>query len=340
MPMIPRPPFDLECEAALSQLTVRLPSPITVDMIPAIREGSAALFPSVESSIGDRPVETEHRTIPGPGGAPALEISILYPRGVSSAAPVVYYIHGGGMFLGNRFLGAEQLAGWVDALGVVVVTVEYRLAPENPDPAPVEDCYAGLVWTAANAAEIGIDATRLVIVGESAGGGLAAGTALLARDRGGPALAAQMLIAPMLDDRTNTFSCEQFDGVGLWDKRSNLFGWTTLLGERRGTESVSHYAAPARADDLSGLPPAFIDVSSTEMLRDESVAYAAKMWAAGTQAELHVWPGGFHSLAPTARISIEARAARTAWLRRILDRKLPGLSHERPRTRSGPGQVP
>ena len=202
-----------------------------------------------------------------------------------------------------------------------MVTVEYRLAPENPDPAPVEDCYAGLVWTAANAAEIGIDATRLVIAGESAGGGLAAGTALLARDRGGPALAGQMLISPMLDDRNNTFSGEQFDGTGLWDKRSNLVGWTALLGERRGTESVSHYASPARAGDLSGLPPAFIDVSSTETFRDESVAYAAKMWAAGIQAELHVWPGGFHgfdSFAPTARISIEARAARTAWLRRIL----------------------
>jgi len=320
MPVIPRPPFDPECEAALSQLTVRLPSTVTDDMIPAIREGAAALFPSVESSIGDRPVDIEHRTIPGAGGAPGIDISIMYPRGKSSGAPGVYFIHGGGMFLGDRFLGAEQLAGWVDALGVVVVTVEYRLAPENPDPAPVEDCYSGLVWTAANATEIGIDATRLVIAGESAGGGLAAGTALLARDRGGPALAGQMLIAPMLDDRNNTFSSEQFDGVGLWDRRINLFGWKALLGERLGTESVSHYASPARADDLSGLPPAFIDVSSTETFRDESVAYATKMWAAGIQAELHVWPGGFHgfdNVAPTARISIEARAARTAWLRRI-----------------------
>lgn len=321
MPTIPRPPFDAECEAVLPQLATVMPPTVTTDMIPTLRETSAALFPSVEASIGERPVDVEHRTIPGPEGAPDLEISILRRRGGPATAPGVYYTHGGGMFMGNRFLGAEQLAAWVDELGVVVVTVEYRLAPEHPDPAPVEDCYAGLAWTAANAAEIGIDPTRLVITGESAGGGLAAGTALLARDRGGPALAGQLLIYPMLDDRDETFSTEQFDGVGLWDKGSNLAGWTALLGERRGTASVSHYAAPARAEDLSGLPPTFIDVSSTETFRDESVAYAARLWAAGVQAELHVWPGGFHGFdlfVPTARISIEARAARTAWLKRLL----------------------
>lgn len=321
MPTVPRPPFDAECEAVLPQLAAVLPPTISADMIPTLRETSAALFPSVESSIGDRPVEVEHRTIPGPDGSPDLEISILRRGGAPSAAPGVYYTHGGGMFMGNRFLGAEQLASWVDELGVVVVTVEYRLAPEHPDPAPVEDCYAGLAWTAANAAELGIDPALLVIAGESAGGGLAAGTTLLARDRGGPALAGQMLIYPMLDDRDETPSCEQFAGAGVWDRGSNIVGWTALLGDRRGTDAVTHYAAPARAEDLSGLPPTFIDVSSTETFRDESVAYATKLWAAGVQAELHVWPGGFHGFdlfVPTARISIEARAARTAWLKRLL----------------------
>jgi len=232
----------------------------------------------------------------------------------------VYYTHGGGMFMGNRFFAADQLAGWVDSLGVTVVTVEYRLAPEHPDPAPVEDCYAGLVWMAKNATELGIDPERIVICGESAGGGLAVGTALLARDRGGPELAGQMLIYQMLDDRNVTFSTEQFDGVGLWDRTSNATGWTALLGERRGTDAVSCYAAPARAEDLSGLPPAFIDVSSTESFRDEAVAYADMLWKAGVQAELHVWPGvphGFDIFVPDAQISVAARGARTAWLQRL-----------------------
>ncbi|GGR70304.1 hypothetical protein GCM10010236_25540 [Streptomyces eurythermus] len=166
-----------------------------------------------------------------------------------------------------------------------------------------------------------MDPDRLILAGQSAGGGLAAGTALLARDRKGPRLIGQVLIYPMLDDRDRTVSSGQFDGVGVWDRQSNRTGWTALLGERRGTDDVSVYAAPARATDLTGLPPAFIDCGSAEVFRDEDVAYASALWAAGVQAELHVWPGGFHGFdltAPHTALAHAMTAARNNWVARIL----------------------
>jgi acetyl esterase/lipase len=204
----------------------------------------------------------------------------------------------------------------------VVVSVEYRLAPETPHPGPINDCYAGLAWTAEHAAELGYEPGRLIVAGASAGGGLAAALALMARDKGGPALAGQMLICPMLDDRNDTFSARQMAGLGVWDAAANHTGWTALLGAARGGPDVSPYAAPARETDLSGLPPTFIDVGSAETFRDEDVAYAAGIWQAGGHAELHVWPGCFHGfdgMVPQAAISQEAKAARVRWLHRVLD---------------------
>ena len=223
--------------------------------------------------------------------------------------------------MGDNRTGMADLLDWAQELQLVVVSVEYRLAPEDPHPAPVEDCYAGLVWTAEHADELGIDPDRIIIAGASAGGGLAAGVALLARDRGGPALAAQALLCPMLDDRNNTPSSRQMAGLGVWDQTSNNTGWSALLGADCGGPDVSKYAAPARETDLSGLPPAFIDVGSAETFRDEDVAYASGIWQAGGVAELHVWPGGFHGfdvMAPQAAVSQAAKAARVGWLRRIL----------------------
>lgn len=225
------------------------------------------------------------------------------------------------MIIGDRFTGIDVMLDWVERFDAVCVSVEYRLAPEFPDPYPVEDCYAGLVWTTDHADELGIDAERLLIAGGSAGGGLAAGVALLARDRGGPALFAQCLIYPMIDDRNETISSHQIDGEGVWDRTSNFTGWDALLGDRRGTEDVSIYAAPSRATDLSGLPSAYIDVGTAEVFRDEDVAYASQIWADGGVAELHAWPGGFHGfdmMAPDTALAQAMRASRTAWLARIL----------------------
>lgn len=316
----PCPPFDVELGAVLAALGEMLPPTLTPEMIAPMRQGGLLATP-IDEIIGDRPIRHEERTVPGPEGAPDITLSIFSRTDHVAGGPGIFHTHGGGMIIGDRFTGAEEYLNWVMELDAVVVSVEYRLAPENPDPAPVDDCYAGLVWTAAHAEELGIDPARLVIGGGSAGGGLAAGVTLKARDLGGPALAGQLLIYPMIDDRNETASSHQVDGFGVWDRGSNDTGWDALLGDRRKTDAVSIYAAPARATDLRNLPPAFIDVASAEVFRDEDVAYATKIWEQGGVAELHVWPGGFHgfdAMAPQAALSLRARAARVDWLRRIL----------------------
>ena len=224
------------------------------------------------------------------------------------------------MIGGDRFLALGPMLNWVDEFDAVLVSVEYRLALQSPDPAPVEDCYAGLAWTSEHAEELGFDPDRLIITGGSAGGGLAAGVTLMARDKGGPALLGALLEYPMIDDRNETVSSRQFDGRGVWNRGSNITAWGALLGERRGTDDVSIYAAPARATDLSGLPPTFIDVGSAEVFRDEAVAYASKIWADGGTCELHVSPGVFHGaefMAPTAAVVLGIPENRTRWVRRM-----------------------
>nr|MDT0658572.1 alpha/beta hydrolase [Micromonospora sp. DSM 115978] len=322
-PVGPPPPFDPELAAALAVLAEQMPSAITPEMIPAFRAARDTMPRLTDDELRrDGTFEIEERAVPGPAGAPDVSLLICRPAGATAPLPAVYHTHGGGMIVGDNRTGLPAMLDWAQELGLVVVSVEYRLAPEHPDPAPVQDCYAGLVWTAEHAEELGIDPDRILIAGGSAGGGLAAGVALMARDLGGPALIGQVLICPMIDDRNDTPSSLQMAGLGVWDRTSNDTGWTALLGDRRGGPDVSPYAAPARATDLTGLPPAFIDVGSAETFRDEDVSYATRIWQAGGRAELHVWPGGFHGfdgLAPQAALSQEAQAARLRWLRRLLD---------------------
>ncbi|GAA1496793.1 alpha/beta hydrolase [Paeniglutamicibacter kerguelensis] len=319
MPTYTAPPFDPELGAALDLVAGIIPPTFTPEMIPLMRE--MPFDPAFDELVASVGAVHEERTIPGCNGD-EIVVSIYRRPGQDTAGPGIYHIHGGGMVIGNRFAGVQSFLPFVASHGAVIVSVEYRLAPEFPDPVPVEDCYAGLVWTAENAAELGIDPTRIIVGGASAGGGLSAGVTLLARDRQGPALRASLLIYPMLDDRNETVSSHQFQGIGVWDRASNFTGWNALLGDRRGTDEVSIYAAPARAEDLSGLPPTFIDVGSAEVFRDECVAYASQIWAAGGTAELHVWPGGFHGfdgLAPQAQVSIAMVDTRNRWLTRMLE---------------------
>ncbi|GAA3637776.1 alpha/beta hydrolase [Microbacterium awajiense] len=315
----PAPPFDAELGAALELISATMPSSITPEMIPAMRETPLDL--GLDEQMGAIGAVREDRTIPGYDGAEIL-ISIFRHPDNTGVGPGIYHTHGGGMIVGDQLAGVGMFLPYLVSHGAVIVSVDYRLAPEFPDPVPVEDCYAGLVWTAENAAELGIDPERMIIAGGSAGGGLAAGTTLLARDRQGPKLHAAALICPMIDDRNDSISARQIDGCGVWDRTANETGWTALLGDRRGTEHVSIYAAPARAEDLSGLPPLFIDVGSAEVFRDEDVAFASRVWAAGGTAELHVWAGGFHGfdiMAPHARVSQVANDVRNRWLARMLD---------------------
>jgi acetyl esterase/lipase len=200
-----------------------------------------------------------------------------------------------------------------------MLVVDYRIAPEHPDPTPVQDCYAALRWLAGNAATLGVGAARIAVMGDSAGGGLAAGVSLLARDRGGPAIAQQLLIYPMLDDRAHPPDSRLLPFL-TWTYDDNITGWAALLGERAGTDGVSPYAAPAHATDLTGLPDTYIDVGDLDIFRDEDIAYAQRLADAGVATELHLHPGcphAFETLARKADVSQRAIADRIRRLRTL-----------------------
>lgn len=309
--------LDAESRIPLEQLTAALPGGF--NSIPDIVQRRATVETMLAGiEVPENPnVTKEDRTIPGPQGAPDLMVRIYRPKSAAGALPGVYFIHGGGMILGD--VGGEDPTAEriCDEVGAVVVSVDYRLAPENPHPAQAEDCYAGLLWTAANADELGIDLDRLGLYGGSAGGGLVIATALLSRDRHGPAVKFQMPIYPMIDDRNETPSSHEITDVGIWDRAGNIEAWAWYLG---GGEP-DQYAAPTRADDLSGLPPTFIDVGTCDMFRDEDIAFATRLMQAGVPTELHVYPGAYHAsetFAPDADLSRRIVSTRIAALARGL----------------------
>lgn len=314
---LPRPGFDPELRTLLAGMPLR--SELDTEALAQIRPYSSM---PVEPLLAGRAVDRREVTVPAPDGTP-IPLSVFSPAGTDSStgAPCVYWLHGGGMVMGDRFSQIDIPLEWLDELGAVVVTVDYRLAPEATGTTLVDDCYQGLLWTFEHAAELGIDPSRIVVAGTSAGGGLAAGVALLARDLGTPAIAAQMLLCPMLDHRNITPSSRQYSGdPGVWTREMNEFAWRSVLGDI-GDGQVPGHVSPAVADDVSNLPTAYIDTGSSEVFRDEDVAYATRIWAAGGQSELHVWAGGFHgfdALYPQAQISATSRRTRTAWLTRTL----------------------
>ena len=314
---LPQSPIDPE----LGRLLAARGVPSTMALEQMILNRSRQAMPGIDEYTADRNILREDRQILSLEDDHHITLSIFKQEIHREDRPAVYYVHGGGMVGGDRFAGIDRVLEWVERFDAVVVSVEYRLAPEHPHPVPVNDCYSGLMWTVSRAGDLGIDHERVVVVGASAGGGLVAGAVLMARDRGDPPVAGQILIAPMLDDRNQTLSSRQIDAVGVWDQKSNEVGWTALLGTRRGTNEVSIYAAPGRATDLSGLPATYIDCGSAEVFRDEDIAYANLIWASGGTAELHVWAGGHHgfdTISPTAALSILARRTRTDFVKRIL----------------------
>jgi acetyl esterase/lipase len=318
----PPPAFDSELAKHLVKIFEKIPASLTKELIPRSRELTRLSSMSDKEICRGGAFKFQEISVNGPPNAPNISLIICQPTATPGPHPVIYHIHGGGMVAGsNRSEELKRELNRAEELQLGVVAVNYRLAPEHPDPAPIEDCYAGLLWLYNNAHLLNFVQHKIMTSGNSAGGGLTAGLTLLARYRNGPHILAQMLQCPMLDDRCNTISSQQMKFTGLWNTVSNLTGWDALLGSRRGGTNVSSFAAPAREEDLSGLPPTFIDVGSVESLRDEAVTYASRIWKTGGNAELHVWGGAFHSFdqwVPEAIISKSADKVRVEWIRRIL----------------------
>lgn len=244
------------------------------------------------------------------GDGSLLALRIHRPA-LGAALGTVLWIHGGGMFLGSASGDDAACRDWADATGMAVVAVDYRLAPEHPYPAPIEDCFSALQWIA-DGSDSALDSERIILFGASAGGGLATGLALLARDRGVRAIRLVQAIHPMLDNREVTGSARRLRDAPVWNARLNRVGWKAYLGSL--TEPTP-YAVPALADDLSGLPAFYIDTAEFDMFRDENVDFAVRLWNAGGRCELHVEPGtvhGFDGLAPDARVSRQAWGRRRA----------------------------
>jgi acetyl esterase/lipase len=250
------------------------------------------------------------RSIPG-GDGQAMKVKIYEPAPRNGTKlPALLFIHGGGYVLGDADASDGDCQEFAQQAQCVVVSVDYRLAPEHPYPAPLEDCYAALVWMTNAADELNIDVSRVAVAGQSAGGGLTAALCLLARDRKGPAISFQMPLYPMIDDRNITpSSFEITDERAIWNRGNNLAGWRMYLGEHANGE-ISPYAAPARAKNLSNLPPTYTCVGQLDPFRDETIEYVAKLAQAGVPVEFHLYPGAYHGfelLNPTTEIGKKAK---------------------------------
>ena len=273
-----------------------------LDMVAAIPK------PTSEAMIN---VRRDERFVPGPDGSPDVRVLVYTPGDKGDAIlPAILHIHGGGFVSGSADMSDPNSRSYAVEMNCVVVSVDYRLAPETPFPGPVEDCYAALLWLRGAAGELGIDPARIMIAGESAGAGLVAGLCLLARDRGTVTPVFQYLAEPMLDNRSPE-SDHPHTGHFGWTRDHNRFGWDSMLG---GADVVSPYCSPATAEDLSGLPPTYIHIGAIDLFLEESLDYARRLTRAGVSVELHVWPGAFHAFGSTdCHVSREARrVARTA----------------------------
>lgn len=312
--------FDPE----LTAMTEQMPESNFGDPV-ASRSVMEEMMAVLNANIDETGTSIEDRTIPGPEGAAEVPVRIYTPNNLTGTTAGLIYIHGGGFAAGS--LNTEH-GGVIDLcrdLGIVIVSIDYRLAPENPYPAGLEDCYAGLCWTREHAASLKIDENRIAVMGGSAGGGLSAGLALLTRDRNGPKLCFQVLSIPELDDRLQTTSMVTFTDTPLWHRPNATLSWKYYLGDSYTSvgDGVPYYAAPARAtvENLVGLPPAYVSTMEYDPLRDEGIEYALGMLQAGVNVELHSFPGTYHGSSmvnPLAAVSIRELEETKVALRRGL----------------------
>jgi acetyl esterase/lipase len=279
----------------------------------AARQAFEDIIVAIKIDIpGIETLDIEDRMVPGFEGDPDVSVRVYRPKraGQAPPAPGVVMIHGGGFVIGSVETEHGGAAAMAIDNGAVVVSVDYRLAPEHPYPAGLHDCYAALSYLHAEADALGVDPARVALAGASAGGGLAAATALLARDRGGPAVCFQLLQIPELDDRLETSSMQTFVDSPLWNRPLAEQSWQAYLGPLWGAADVPDYAAPARAADLSGLPPAYISTAENDPLRDEGITYALRLLQAGVSVELHQFPGTFHGSALVTSAAVSKRSQR------------------------------
>jgi acetyl esterase/lipase len=266
-------------------------------------------------------VTSQDQLVPGSQGDPAVRVRVYREIDQPNKLPALFWIHGGGYVMGDIEQDDRLMKQMVKRIGCVAVSVDYRVAPEHPFPAPVEDCYAGLKWLFGHTDELGVEPSRIAIGGPSGGGGLAAGLALLARDRKEVHVAFQLLIYPMIDDRNVTPASYAITDPRVWNRESNRLGWKAYLGRDGGGADVSPYAAAARATDLTNLPPTYISVGTLDLFVDENIEYAQRLMQAGVAIELHVYPGAFHGFdlfAPSARVSKQFKSDRDDALKRAL----------------------
>lgn len=277
----------------------------------AARAGFDAMTVLMNAELDESGVEIDNLLISGAEGAPDVAIRVYSPTDKADSLPALLFIHGGGFVIGTLDSEHGSALALCRDLGIVLVSVGYRKAPETPFPGPLEDCYAALLWTSENAEKLGIDLDRLGIFGQSAGAGLSAATALLSRDRKGPKLCFQYLGIPEVDDRLETPSMKQFTDTPLWNRPAAELSWDYYLGDAftRGSKDVPYLAAPARAEDLSNLPPAHVTTMEFDPLRDEGVLYALKLMQAGVSVELHSYPGTFHGSSLVMHAAVSQRQA-------------------------------
>jgi acetyl esterase/lipase len=278
-----------------------------LDDIPAARAMFDGLIGAMLDSVDTSGVTVEERAVPGPAGAPPVTVVVHRPDGEAppGGRPALLDVHGGGFVLGSAAMELAFAVQVARELGAVVVAPDYRLAPEHPFPAGLDDCYAVLRWMADDAGALGIDPARIAVGGQSAGGGLSAALALLARDRGGPAICFQFLGIPELDHRLQTTSMRTFVDTPLWNRPAAERSWAAYLGGAPATA----YASPAIAEDLTGLPPAYVSTMEFDPLRDEGIAYALRLMEAGVSVELHSFPGTFHGSALMQAAEVSRREA-------------------------------
>ncbi|WP_017583781.1 alpha/beta hydrolase [Nocardiopsis valliformis] len=268
----------------------------------------------------------EEHTVPGPEGAPPLGLRVYRPRSLTTPSPALLWTHGGGYLFGSPVQDERGSIEFARELGITVVSLRYRKAPRHTAPAPVEDAYAALSWTVDSADRLGVDPGRIAIGGASAGGGITAALALMCHDLGGHEPVFQLLVYPMLDDRTALRTDLDRLPTRLWSVSSNRYAWRAYLGEEPGGEHISPYAAPARRENLSGLPPAWIGVGTLDLFHDEDLAYAERLRAAGVPCRTAVVPGAFHGFEaamPQVDLSREFHRAQTEALRSAFGESAP-----------------